>query len=460
MLKDYDKSSYFKLDDINNEDQLNVLPETLLLFLKSLVSKRATSDRSSALAFLGQSLMHLVSNHHLPPLLVCIGTQIHSKTGSQIIIDQLSKYGVSASSTQVREFEVCSAVHKTLFPDSDGLELKCPLYSADNADIYIASLTGEGAWHGMGMIFSHISRQPFSSTPIIRRKVCKSELLERCVKIKFFPKDKDKKLKGLVLETEIDLEPLLNLPCAPIDYIRVSHALCNPEKLVPQQSGAMNIITRANSVPGKHVIEFLPLIDLPSTDINCMLSTLEFISDHHRTLQLPGRPIIGFDQPLWQLATIVTDQMSLDVVLMIGNFHTQGSFLGVKGYIMTNTGLLNALSTVFGEKSVKKMFLGKSYERAMRAHGLVGSVLKKMLIQKVEDDDMYAIEAASELYGGLEEDSEAPFDYTSLNDSPIVCNLLDVIKKVSLTLRVYLPVLSKTLQTQCSHEVCKLDHLV
>ena len=131
----------------------------------------------------------------------------------------------------------------------------------------------------------------------------------------YYPSDKSKTLDDLVLKTPPDTSWLLKTSSSPIDYLRMSHALLNPQSLQPQTAGVMNIITKSNDIPGRHSIEFLPIIDLASTKINCMVTTLDFIIGHHQQLKLPGKPIIGFNQPLLQLAMIVKQQMGLDMVV-------------------------------------------------------------------------------------------------------------------------------------------------
>ena len=115
---------------------------------------------------------------------------------------------------------------------------------------------------------------------------------------------------------------------------------------------------------------------------------------------------------------------------MLGNFHTQGSFLGSMGYVMKNSRLAQAFATVYGEEPVKKFLSGKSYERAMRAHGLATSVIKKMLLEQVDNDDRYAIGAAKEFFESLMEENSTPFDPKTLQDAPVVENLMDVLEKV------------------------------
>eukprot|EP00116_Pleurobrachia_bachei_P006965 sb/3467227/ len=62
------------------------------------------------------------------------------------------------------------------------------------------------------------------------------------------------------------------------------------------------------------------------------------------------------------------------------------SFLAGIGYVMANSGLEEALGTIYSEEVVKKVMKGKQYARGVRAHGLVSSVLKKLLLDKLPPD--------------------------------------------------------------------------
>lgn len=48
----------------------------------------------------------------------------------------------------------------------------------------------------------------------------------------------------------------------------------------------------------------------------------------------------------------------LDVTILLGNFHTQMSYLGSIGYVMKNSGLLQVFSSIYAENSAKKMIEG------------------------------------------------------------------------------------------------------
>ena len=65
-------------------------------------------------------------------------------------------------------------------------------------------------------------------------------------------------------------------------------------------------------------------------------------------------PVITFDQPLYLKAMMVKKKHSLSITILLGNFHTQMSYLGSIGYAMKNSGILDLLSTVYGENSVKR----------------------------------------------------------------------------------------------------------
>ena len=93
------------------------------------------------------------------------------------------------------------------------------------------------------------------------------------------------------------------------------------------------------------------------------------------------RPVLG---PLWTKAMMMQKSHNLDITILLGNFHTQMSFLGSIGYVMKNSGLKELLSTIYAENSVKKILEGKQYESAMRIHNLLVTVLKKTIVRQID----------------------------------------------------------------------------
>lgn len=100
-------------------------------------------------------------------------------------------------------------------------------------------------------------------------------------------------------------------------------------------------------------------------------------------------PIITFDQPLyWKATLIIQDEPSSSrlkkIVLILGGFHMQMSFLESIGHLMIGTGLQECLVTVYASNSVIHMLSGKSIQRAVRIYFLVDTALNALVTKKAE----------------------------------------------------------------------------
>ena len=69
------------------------------------------------------------------------------------------------------------------------------------------------------------------------------------------------------------------------------------------------------------------------------------------------------------------------VIPRLGGFHMLMSYLGCIGYIMGGSGIKEALSTIYAEKTVDMIFTGHAYARAVRAHTLLQLALMKLILQ-------------------------------------------------------------------------------
>ena len=58
----------------------------------------------------------------------------------------------------------------------------------------------------------------------------------------------------------------------------------------------------AGNYPGKSNVAFLPIIDLSQSDPSCIFTTLEFVIDEAKSLNIEAL-MITFDQRLWVKAT-------------------------------------------------------------------------------------------------------------------------------------------------------------
>ena len=70
------------------------------------------------------------------------------------------------------------------------------------------------------------------------------------------------------------------------------------------------------------------------------------------------------------------------VILNLGGFHTDMSYLGTIGHIMQSSGLKEMLCLVYPENTVRHMLSGKAVYRAMRGYFIVDAALNIFIIKK------------------------------------------------------------------------------
>ena len=138
--------------------------------------------------------------------------------------------------------------------------------------------------------------------------------------------------------------------------------------------------------PGKAAIMFMPMIDMNPSDSTCIYSTLMFVSEHVRRHEVT--PIITFDQPLWWKALMIikSEPMVSDlrgIILRLGGFHTEMSFLGCIGHLMASSGLQEMLELIYAPNAVVHMLSGKAIARALRAHFIVDAALNALMLKSV-----------------------------------------------------------------------------
>lgn len=122
---------------------------------------------------------------------------------------------------------------------------------------------------------------------------------------------------------------------------------------------------QSGQYPGQSSIYFLPMIDMNSSDLTCIYSTLSFICKESSRLGVT--PSITFDQPLyWKAFTMIHNEPQGSplkaIVLRLGGFHMQMSFLGCIGFVMQNSGLSDVLENIYASNTIEYMLNG-NFER-------------------------------------------------------------------------------------------------
>ena len=102
--------------------------------------------------------------------------------------------------------------------------------------------------------------------------------------------------------------------------------------------------------PGKASVMFLPMIDLDPGDTSCIYSTLHFVKAEAKRYDV--NPVMTFDQPLYWKAVMINrfqpDDSDLKcMVLGLGGFHMQMSFLDSIRHLMADSGLHKLLEIAY-----------------------------------------------------------------------------------------------------------------
>ena len=257
-----------------------------------------------------------------------------------------------------------------------------------------------------GIVRSVIKRGTFLQSPISKRRPSREELLQYVIPIRYTSNNIVKS------EVSVTLKPIASLPFVSKDNMALKwdivRATSSLYREVAEWSGFMRQITKETKVDGKHQVEFLPFVDMDPNNLSTVYTTLMFVIDECKNNGI--EPVVTFDQPLWLKSMMIKKKENLSITILLGNFHTQMSYLGSIDYVMKNSGILELFSTIYAENSAKKMLEGKQYERAMRAHNLLLTVLKKVILQQisVNNESLFqnvAIKYDECLKNGVDEES-------------------------------------------------------
>eukprot|EP00745_Piridium_sociabile_P023062 TRINITY_DN35931_c2_g2_i7.p1 TRINITY_DN35931_c2_g2~~TRINITY_DN35931_c2_g2_i7.p1 ORF type:complete len:567 (+),score=112.84 TRINITY_DN35931_c2_g2_i7:122-1822(+) len=250
-------------------------------------------------------------------------------------------------------------------------------FIGDNVDHQIRTLDGAGTFHGMGIIGA--------ATPGTKqRKAVRRDVTVTPDKISAIGKVPIHYFNASAVDLSIAYEVLQDFAVddktRKLDLLwKVSWPLRSPR---PGWSGMMQTVCNGN-YPGQSSFTFLPMIDMDPTNMSCIYSTLQFVSS--LASRYDCTPVLTFDQPLWWKSTLIVDSEPpssalRSIVLRLGGFHCEMSYLGCIGRLMAGSGLEQVLEVVFAPNSVTHMLSGKSVSRAVRGHFLVDAVLNALVL--------------------------------------------------------------------------------
>ena len=348
---------------------LEILPDSLRKLLTTVIKgKRANLQHAS----IGQAIMSATCPRgFLLPLQVGLCVTLDHKYGHRDLIDLIYNFGFCSSYSE-------STLYKKNASATQGVGGEVVAGSllhliADNVDHNAKTLDGENVVHMMGQMGAITPAAPIKKQ--IQRNKISLDVIRKIghhnIVFQKDPKSVLKLLKFTSVRPVVD--DVLNTK---VDVLwQVSMHVSRPR---PMWSGYMQAIHQGQTNPGPSSQLFLPMIDLSPSSPTCVRSTLEYLCDIAE--QHKVTPVITFDQQLYWIALMIMEDQPLAsrlrrIVLLLGGFHTEMSFLGAIGTIMDGSGLKEMLAQVYAEGSVDQMLSGKAVARAVRGHLLVDSAL-------------------------------------------------------------------------------------
>ena len=199
--------------------------------------------------------------------------------------------------------------------------------------------------------------------------------------------------KESVLLPSLELTELPALTFVPQHLSSLWHCSYFFRDPTPLWSGYMHLLHKKQDDSFvKSSVFFLPIIDMPASNMSCLLSTVQYISDLANKHKLPA--IITFDQPLFYKASSIlhqtSDEQLKQITLLLGSFHSLMNLLGAIGTIMEGSGIENVLAQIYDESTVKHMMSGKAVSRALRGHFIVDYVLSALLLEQLPLEEHFS----------------------------------------------------------------------
>ena len=265
----------------------------------------------------------------------------------------------------------------------------------------LCTLNGDNTMHGMRIIAA-LTNGKFQYDMIERKKVPNSEI-NSLAKINISISSEKNSISSLKFKL-LGNSTIIILNSE--DFLwQQSSFMKDP---IPSWSGKMQLIhnNECSDTKCKTSVTFLPIIDLLPSDMNCIYSTVKFVSEIVCKVKKPT--IITFDQLLFGKASKIIhssiDRNIKEIIATLGTFHTVMNLLGAIGTIMGNIGLRNILETIYNDNSIVHILGGKAVSCAIRAHFIVDQCLSILIAEKTEcfKDDQ-SVPLLQEMYYDLKQ---------------------------------------------------------
>ena len=365
---------------------MNIYQKVFCAFCSSSLRKKSS---------IGQAIIQAaIPRKVIAPLQIGLGVQMHHYFGSKFLIETLNSLGFCSSYHEVQRFEQSAAVSQGIQIESSNEQFV--QFIGDNVDHNTGTIDGLNTFHGMGIIAAITPGKEQRHTIPRIHTTGEDIIAVGKIDIKFY-KQSTNKMESMFFQKLSSIDDVEDQ----LEELNFLIKLARPLKPeLPGWSGTMQLVQTGN-FPGKSRVVFMPMLDLNPSDMSCIFSTLYFIACQSRKMNTT--PVVTFDQPLyWKALHIVINEPEgsdvKDVIVRLGGFHTEMSFLGCIGKLMENTGLTELLSTVYAPNTVGHMLNGKAISRAIRGHILVNDSLETLLVEQSFADTQPNIDANNNIF--------------------------------------------------------------
>lgn len=407
---------------------IDVIPQSLRLLLSEIIPKSSKKQNfDNELDKKTTSIAHAIMSavrprSFLSPLQVGLSVTLHRKFGSRKVIDICHALGFCASYHEAQLYEASALYQDSAVLSNDPFVQ----FVFDNADFNTATLTGAGTFHNLGgisIVTPAASIQPRQSLPRLKSIPREEDIAEIGeIKVETYMKPGGEGLRKIIAEVQekhIELKPTYTTH---LNTLWMFMKNVESNNYLGWNAFMQNLTTGLEYEQSK--IVFLPFINSNPSDYNTLFTAIRFAIYRARSIGM-NACVITFDQPLYMKAQDIVSAVNLaddlTVIIKLGAFHMMLSFLGCIGNIMAGSGLKEALSTVYADKTCDQILSGHNYSRAVRAHSLVQLALSKIIFEELKSDEKFAA-----FQEGFKDSSLFySFNYTEIRDNETFKNLID-----------------------------------
>ncbi len=409
---------YNNCASMNNDLAKSVIPETLFVFVHSLLSDGAEEgiddvtdecdqgDSTTSVKVLSicQDIVYAVSKGKtLTPKHVGLGMAVHQATRSKALVKLLHNAGHCIPYDQVRRVDTTLAERELENYSTNG-NVPVPSnltprqfvhFAADNIDIIEETLDGKGTFHATQMVaYQHPSETnkpegDIKSLPIGDDKCLKvpHDFQELCDPPHSATRPNPTYAAEQVKQEWFDADTYSEVRNE-ADAKDLAWALCrqhNPgNQIVPAWTGFNQVIAQGNDAENITTVGFMPIINAPAHEPSTMWTVLLRCLKVSEKINPGCSTVLTVDQQLYCKAKELqwaNQEFLAPVVIKLGSFHIAHNFMRVIGQHMTDSGITDVWrdSSVFGEATADNIIAAKSYNRSIRAHKLTYDALFRIL---------------------------------------------------------------------------------